>query len=86
MSKLTNMMRILCNNTMPIDEVSNKAKLFLKPQISYIEEHYDYIFSIDNKYSVLDLDSLAYTIAIAEELCKYSMTNGVGPSYPTELT
>ena len=71
MSKLTNIMRLILNKKMPLEDVSGKAKIFLKSQISYIEETYDYNFSLNNKYSVVDLDSMAYSIAIAEELSKY---------------
>jgi hypothetical protein len=74
MSKWTNIKRILLNNKKPLKEVSKKAKDFLNPQVKHIKEKYDYNFSIDHKYSVIDLASMGYAIAIAEELSEYRMS------------
>lgn len=59
---------------MPIEEVRGKAKLFLTPQIKHIENTYGNKFSYDDKTSVVGIESMAYAIAIAEELSKYRIS------------
>jgi hypothetical protein len=58
---------------MPLEEVSDKAKFFLSPQIKHIENTYGNNFTYDDKASAVGTESMAYSIAIAEELSEYRL-------------
>jgi hypothetical protein len=75
MSNIINIFRILKNHNIPIEEVSNKARFFLSPQIKNIENMYGYNFTYSNKISVIGVESMAYSIAIAEELSQYRIND-----------
>lgn len=45
---------------LPLEEIIDKTSFFLKPQIAVIEDTYE------NKFSVVNWESLAYSVAIAE--------------------
>ena len=75
MSLFVNLSRIILNNGKPLEDVSKKAKFFLMPQISYIEETYGNIYSNENKYSAVGIASIGFTIAIAEELSKHRISH-----------
>jgi hypothetical protein len=46
----------------PLEQIVEKGRFFLKPQISLIEKSYE------NKFSVITWESLVYAVGIGEEL------------------
>lgn len=79
MSKLRTILRLLLNGNISLQEVTNKAQVFLSPQVSYIKNEYSmysgHVFTDQNKVGVISISGIGYAIAIAEELSKYRVAS-----------